>query len=166
MVDAEQTYLQSTIDSYAVQLGNIYNKDFPVVYNTFQNYLKSAPDRIKFEIERCNMLNTPFAAKFVRGAYMIEERRIAGQQGYEDPIFKTIEETHKCYNSNLEYTLPRLSPSSHVLVASHNEDSVFLAKKLMTQYNLKGRVAFGQLLGFADHITFSLANDVREIWSL
>lgn len=159
LVDAEQTYLQPAIDSFAVQLGTIYNKDFPCVYNTFQHYLKTSTDRIKFELERCKIHKTPFAAKFVRGAYMIEERRLAKANNYEDPIQNTIQDTHKAYNSNMMYTLERLPSDSRLMVASHNEDSIFIAKKYMYQNNLKGQVSFGQLLGFADNITFSLARD-------
>jgi proline dehydrogenase len=37
----------------------------------------------------------------IRGAYMIEERSLAKDGGYESPIQETIEDTHTCYNTNM-----------------------------------------------------------------
>jgi Proline dehydrogenase. len=163
LVDAEQTYLQAFIDSLAIQYGDVINKHGPIVLNTFQCYLKSSQDRVKLEYERCKLMGVPFAAKFVRGAYMYEERRLAKENNYPDPIHDAIEHTHNSYDSNLREIIPKLSPKCHLLVASHNENSCQLAIDLIKQHNIKDQVSFAQLLGFADHITFSLAREVMNI---
>jgi len=61
-----------------------------MILNTFQGYLKSSNDRVLFEIERCRALGIKFGAKFVRGAYMVDERRVAAEKGLPDPIHNTI----------------------------------------------------------------------------
>ena len=42
MIDAEQTYLQPAIDHVVLTMQQRYNKDRPVVFNTYQAYLKNA----------------------------------------------------------------------------------------------------------------------------
>jgi len=161
LVDAEQSYYQETIDSFNMQFSNIYNKKSAIILGTYQNYLKTARERLAFEVERCKALNICLGAKMVRGAYMVEERRLARKYGYPDPILPSIEETHSSFNDNLEYLVANWIKGSHVLVASHNEYSVQLAKDLIIKHDItpdKGFVTFAQLLGLGDHLTFSLAN--------
>jgi hypothetical protein len=98
---------------------------------------------------------------------MFEERRLAKEYKYADPIHESIEATHNTYNTNLKDIIPKLSSNSHLLVASHNEQSVQLARELIKQSsNIKDQVSFAQLLGFADHITFSLAKEVQSIFDV
>lgn len=52
LIDAEQTYLQPCIDHFAIQLQREYNKDFPVIYNTYQCYLKWSTFNLQYDIER------------------------------------------------------------------------------------------------------------------
>jgi len=162
LVDAEQTYMQATIDSFTMQFSEVYNKVTPIVLNTFQNYLKTTKDRVNYEMERSKALNLPFGAKLVRGAYMIEERRLAKELNYPDPIHDTVEDTHDCYNSNLTAVIKNWIPNSHLMVASHNEYSNYLGKNLVKEYNItsdKGHVSFVQLLGLADYVTYANADE-------
>ena len=45
MVDAEQTYMQPIMDALTMQLQQTYNRGAPVVFNTYQCYLKSTVQR-------------------------------------------------------------------------------------------------------------------------
>ena len=45
MVDAEHSYFQPAIDAAATQLQRQYNVHAPVVFNTYQAYLKDTSDR-------------------------------------------------------------------------------------------------------------------------
>jgi len=113
-----------------------YNKKNAHIVNTYQNYLKVTKDKIAFEIERCKSLNLCFGIKMVRGAYMVEERALASKYNYEDPIQPTIEATHNNYNSNLEFVMANWIQGSRMIVASHNEHSVNLAKSLIKKYDI------------------------------
>ena len=86
---------------------------------------------------------------------MNEEREIAKAQNKESPVWDTIEDTHKCYNTNLELALTQMKPTDMVFVASHNQETVALTKSVLDQEDpgKRSRVKFGQLLGFSDQIT-------------
>ena len=49
-------------------------------------------------MERAKREGYHFAAKVVRGAYMVAERARAEAMEYDDPIAPTIEATHANYN--------------------------------------------------------------------
>lgn len=103
LVDAEQSYIQRTLDSLTRQLQTKHHKDKKAfILNGYQSYLKSSPEHVRLEIERCKRAGLGFGIKLVRGAYMGEERRLAQEFNYESPIWDTIEDTHKCYNQNLQ----------------------------------------------------------------
>jgi len=99
-----------------------------------------------------------FAAKVVRGAYMVQERNRARDLGYEDPIFPNIQATHSNYHLCVDEMLKKIQ-QCNVMIASHNEDSVQFVLQKMKEYEInssEGRVYFGQLLGMCDYITFGL----------
>ncbi len=109
---------------------------------------------------------------------MVEERRLAKELNYPDPIHDSVENTHDCYNMNLTNVIKNWIPKSHLMVASHNEHSNYLGKALVKEYNITedkgndedfngflinftiGHVSFIQLLGLADHLTYSNADQV------
>lgn len=103
--------------------------------NGYQCYLKDAKKQIDLEVRRCQALGIPLGLKLIRGAYIEEERRIAAAGGYESPCWDTLEETHDCYNTNLERIIPELCPESKLIVASHNRDSVAQAIELMREHH-------------------------------
>jgi proline dehydrogenase len=158
LIDAEQTYFQPAIDNFVLVLQREYNKDRPVIFNTVQCYLKDAMPRTQVMMTRSEKEGFYFAAKLVRGAYMVAERERAQAMGYASPICDTIADTHANYNAILNFVLGEMQ-HSNVMVASHNQHSVEFAIKRMHELNLKpedGGVYFAQLLGMSDHLTFSL----------
>ena len=161
-VDAEQTYIQSALDSFTRQLQTKYHKDNKgFILNGFQSYLKSSPRRVRLEIERCRAADISMGIKLVRGAYMLEERQLAQENQYESPIWDTIKDTHQSYDRNIATVLDSFNPErDSVLVASHNKDSCEKAKGIMEQKGLPvNNVVFGQLKGFSDTLTLSLAQE-------
>ena len=80
MIDAEQSYFQPAIDHLVLDLMQRYNKKEFIVYTTVQCYLKEAQRRLNMEMKRAQRQQYFFAAKLVRGAYMISERKRAEEQ--------------------------------------------------------------------------------------
>jgi len=135
-----------------------------VIYNTYQAYLMSTHKRLSDDMERAKREGYQFACKLVRGAYLTLERERASLKGYRSPVWGTIEETHASYETCLRSVLAEgvATGRAEVLLGSHNEESIRLAVLLMSELGLRpGRspVYFGQLLGMADHITFTLGNN-------
>jgi len=164
MVDAEQSYIEPCIDYLVLNLQRKYNtrdKPAPVIFNTFQCYLKDSPLRIRIDLERSRREGFRFAAKLVRGAYMIQERKRARDMAYSDPIYDTIEETHGNYNAMVELLLENHQHGAAFMVASHNEDSVKLTTQRMRDLGIAkkhGGIYFGQLRGMCDHVSYSLGH--------
>jgi proline dehydrogenase len=121
MVDAEQTYMQPSIDHLVLNLQRKYNQEHQVIFNTFQCYLKDSSHRVKIDLERAKREKFKFACKLVRGAYMLQERKRAIDLKYSDPIHDTIEDTHANYDNMVELLLDHNSIASF-MVASHNEE--------------------------------------------
>ena len=72
--------------------------------------------------------------KLIRGAYMNEERTLAAEQGVESPVHETLEDTHKCYNEAMVHIIDNLKENSMLFIASHNADSVNMAKDLINKH--------------------------------
>mmetsp|Transcript_15401 Transcript_15401/g.30873 ORF Transcript_15401/g.30873 Transcript_15401/m.30873 type:complete len:623 (-) Transcript_15401:1044-2912(-) len=171
LVDAEQSYMQPAIDHLALQLMQQYNRHKPVIFNTYQCYLTDSYKRVVSDVERSQRQGFVFAAKLVRGAYMVQERRLAELRGYPDPIHSSIQNTHDNYNAIVEmllrYKAAPVTPEQGVLqrrrtavmLASHNENSVMRAIRLMADLEIPkndGGVYFGQLQGMCDHVSYTL----------
>lgn len=169
MIDAEQTYFQRAIDNVVYNLQRKYNVDFPTIFTTFQCYLTSSYKNVELNLELAKRNGYFFAAKIVRGAYMISERARASDMGYADPIQPTIEATHDNYNKVMELIVQNLAAGHRVnlMVASHNQRSMELMLELMNKYHIhhsNGGIYFGQLLGMADHLTFSLGGQGYKVY--
>ncbi|XP_062941774.1 proline dehydrogenase 1, mitochondrial isoform X3 [Cynocephalus volans] len=179
MVDAEQTYFQPAISRLTLEMQRKFNVEKPLVFNTYQCYLKDAYDNVTLDVELARREGWCFGAKLVRGAYMAQERARAAEIGYEDPINPTYEATNTMYHRCLNYVLEELkhNAKAKVMVASHNEDTVRFALSrggfmglaphlpgLTYAHRMEDlglhpadrQVYFGQLLGMCDQISFPL----------
>ncbi|XP_016059868.1 PREDICTED: proline dehydrogenase 1, mitochondrial [Miniopterus natalensis] len=161
MVDAEQTYFQPAISRLTLEMQRKFNVEKPLIFNTYQCYLKDAYDNITLDVELARREGWCFGAKLVRGAYMAQERARALEIGYEDPINPTYEATNTMYHRCLNYVLEELknNAKAKVMVASHNEDTVRFTLCRMEELGLhpaNRQVYFGQLLGMCDQISFPL----------
>jgi proline dehydrogenase len=85
-------------------------------------------DSVKQDLALAEKYNYIFAAKLVRGAYMEQERRLAQEHGYEDPLNPNFEATttmyHACLDEVLKSTVKRKPDQVRIMIASHNEDTV------------------------------------------
>lgn len=74
--------MQKAIDSIACQLTHKYNVGNKVIImNGYQQYLKRMIKVVPLELECAKKLGYNLGLKFIRGAYMNEERRIAKAKG-------------------------------------------------------------------------------------
>lgn len=162
MIDAEHSYFQPAIDNLTLGLAKRYNKkdSFPVVFSTYQMYLKDSRMRLHTDIQRAISGDFKFAAKLVRGAYMVLEREHAKENNIPDPIHETVQDTHDNYNGAVEEAIKMISEGKpvEIMMATHNQESVERAVTAMQKYDVppSAGVYFGQLMGMADHLTFTL----------
>ena len=132
---------------------HMYNKDEKVIImNGYQCYLKRMAQTIPMEVRASQEYGYNLGIKLIRGAYMNEERELAADEGRESPVWDTIEDTHKCYNDNMQLIIQQMKHEDMVFVASHNKDTCDIAMELSEERGFKdsGRVRFGQLRGFSD----------------
>ncbi|XP_054612433.1 proline dehydrogenase 1, mitochondrial [Dunckerocampus dactyliophorus] len=161
MVDAEQTYFQPAISRLTLEMQRKFNREKPIIFNTYQCYLKEAYDNVTVDVELSRREGWYFGAKLVRGAYMYQERARAEEIGYEDPINPDYEATNRMYHKCLTYLLEDIEHSrkANIMVATHNEDTVKFTLEMMNEMGLsptENKVYFGQLLGMCDQISFPL----------
>eukprot|EP01006_Ploeotia_vitrea_P051391 TRINITY_DN67553_c4_g1_i1.p1 TRINITY_DN67553_c4_g1~~TRINITY_DN67553_c4_g1_i1.p1 ORF type:complete len:540 (+),score=-18.26 TRINITY_DN67553_c4_g1_i1:105-1724(+) len=170
MIDAEQTYFQPAIDYLTHELMFEYNvNSYPVVFGTYQMYLKDSMDRLQLDIARAERYNYTFAAKLVRGAYMVTEAEYARENNKPSPIHNNLQGTHDNYNNALEFVINKIADNLQkndesnagleIMFASHNQQSMELAVKQIQHHELSPPdcgIYFGQLLGMVDHLTNTL----------
>lgn len=159
MIDAEHSWFQPAVDHVTTQLQTQYNRDHPIVFGTYQCYLKDSLPRVQFDLERAQRGGYKFGAKLVRGAYMVVERRRAVERGLPSPIHDTLQDTHDNYDRCVGEVINHVADAGAALmVASHNQTSIERAVATMQQLDLgpQSGVYFGQLLGMADNLTFVL----------
>ena len=158
-IDAEESWIQDTIDHLVWLMMKRYNKKRVVVYNTFQMYRK---DRLQFLIDsydRARQAGFLLGAKLVRGAYMEKEAFYAASYGYENPVNPDKNATDDHYNTALRFCIDHLDTLAFCN-ASHNADSAMLQVDLMNKKNIPHdhpHTMCSQLFGMSDNLTFNLA---------
>ena len=159
-IDAEESWIQDTIDELAERMMRQYNQEKAIVYNTYQLYLKSKLPQLKADYEKALEEGYFLGAKLVRGAYMEKERERARVKGYESPVQPDKEATDRDFNAAMEFCLPRHERIA-VCAGTHNEESSLLLARLMEEAGIpqdSPSFFFAQLYGMSDHISYNLAN--------
>jgi proline dehydrogenase len=166
LIDAEQVRFQPAIDNLVLELQQAFNAtsvtDKPIIYNTYQFYLKDGSERLRTDVQRADRFDYHFGAKLVRGAYMESERVFAAASGLASPIHDTMEDTHKSYDESVDFLLGHSSQSDkqvELMCATHNQASIENAIESMNKHGIDRRssaISFAQLYGMADHLTFNL----------
>lgn len=158
-IDAEESWIQDTIDHLARTMMERYNKEQVIIYNTFQLYRHDRLDFLKNSYELAKRKGYILGAKLVRGAYMDKENARAEEQGYASPIQRDKASTDKDFNSAIKFSIDRYEEIAFCN-ASHNEKSTWYMLELIQRNNLsKGHphLNFCQLLGMSDHLSFNMA---------
>ena len=159
MIDAEESWMQVTIDTLVDEMMEKYNKEKVIIYNTFQLYRKDKYDFLIASHKRAIERNYILGAKLVRGAYMDKERAEAPDFGLPILINDTKELTDKEYNKALKYCVDNHSEIS-VVCASHNAKSSLLFADMIIEKGIAKNhphFKFSQLFGMSDNLTFNLA---------
>ena len=159
-VDAEESWMQDTIDHLVFKMMERYNGERCVVYNTYQLYRVDKYEQLKRDHQVALEKGYVFGAKLVRGAYMNKERKRALEKGYPSPIQPDKESTDQDYNLALTYCVDNYETIASCN-ASHNLESNLLQATLISERNIPRRhphLNFCQLYGMSDYITFNLAD--------
>jgi len=159
LIDAEESWIQDTIDGLAYEMMGKYNKERAIVFNTYQLYRTESLKNLRNAFHTATMHNYFLGAKIVRGAYMEKERDRAEELRYESPIYPDKESTDSAFNQALAFCIDNKQRIS-VMCGSHNEYSNYFLTVLMEKHSMKSedaRVWFAQLYGMSDNISFSLA---------
>lgn len=160
-IDAEESWIQPAIDDLADENMSLFNKQKPIVYNTYQLYRHDRLDFIKLSYKKALEGNYFLGAKLVRGAYMEKERERAIAKNYPSPINKTKEATDKLYDDTILFCLEHIDKIA-ICAGSHSEASSLYLAKLMEDKNIPKNhphISFAQLFGMSDHISFNLSRD-------
>lgn len=101
---------QLAIDYLALEMSKKYNKERPIVYNTYQAYLRETWRKVNHHAEWAKKANFYLGVKLVRylffafgnlepirGAYLITETERAAKMRYRNPIWKDKDDTDANY---------------------------------------------------------------------
>lgn len=158
-IDAEESWMQNTIDQLANKMMARYNKERVIVLNTFQLYRHDRLDFLMQSHERSRREGYLLGAKLVRGAYMHKERARAKEKGYPSPIQPNLEATHNAFNTAVRFCADNVNTIA-CCIGSHNDFSVRLMTELIAERKIPRNhphLQFAQLLGMSDNLTFNLA---------
>ncbi len=159
-IDAEESWIQTTIDRLAHEMMLKFNKQQAIVFNTVQLYRH---DRLAFLKESLQLAKDSgyfLGVKLVRGAYMEKESKRALENNYTNPIQPSKEASDSDYNAALKFCVENISNIS-ICAGTHNEASSRILAELMQSHQLVNndqRVYFSQLYGMSDNLSYNLAN--------
>ncbi|MEN8956382.1 MAG: proline dehydrogenase family protein [Flavobacteriales bacterium] len=158
-IDAEETWIQETIDRIAEEMMVKYNKEKAIVYNTIQLYRWDRLEALKNFHKIAQEKGYHLGVKLVRGAYMEKEREVAKEKGYKSPIQSDKDSTDRDYDLAVAYCAENKIAQC---AGTHNENSSLLLANYIEQNQLDKsdyKFYFAQLLGMSDHISFNLAKN-------
>ena len=176
LVDAEQSFLQPTVDKWTLRLQHLYNRpDGALVYSTYQAYRTSIPLDLSRDLAFAAKNRFALGVKLVRGAYLAHDPR--------ENFWKTKELTDRCFDGIAEALITRQwnevlqpcggsqqdLPTVDLMLATHNRPSVQKAlvyqrhpSKDLASRPGRTRVCYAQLMGMADEVSCDL---LAAAWS-
>jgi len=158
-IDAEESWIQHVIDTWAEEMMLRYNHSQPVVYTTLQMYRKDRLSYLQQLIAHSKQNSYILGVKLVRGAYLEKENNRAKNRGYESPMQPNKPATDHDFNKAVDMCLAHIDHLS-LCAGTHNEFScLHLIEQMQYQHIVTNHpyIWFSQLLGMSDHISFNLA---------
>lgn len=158
-IDAEESWIQDTVDQLVNEMMASYNKQKTLIYNTVQLYRKNRLPFIQQTIDHARANGYTVGFKLVRGAYLEKETERAQEMGYNNPIQDSKQASDHDYNQALRLCFENRDIVS-VCAGTHNEESSLLLARWMHEEGINSgdnRFWFAQLFGMSDNISFTMA---------
>ncbi len=159
-IDAEDSWMQETIDRTVEEMMTLFNKRRPIIFTTVQMYRTDRRAFLEKALGRAKLGKYFFGVKLVRGAYMEKERARAVRRGTPSPLFATKQDTDKAFDEALAYLFTQLDNVS-LCAGTHNQASTQAMAQKISDLELDRtdpRLFFAQLYGMGDHLSFPLAD--------
>ncbi|WP_299289721.1 proline dehydrogenase family protein [uncultured Mucilaginibacter sp.] len=160
MIDAEETWIQRTIDLLALNMMRQYNRQKAIVYNTYQLYRHDKLASLQADYADALKEGFLLGAKLVRGAYMEKENRRAAEKSYPTLIQPNKAATDRDYDLAVRFCVQHIDRIAFV-AGTHNEQSCKLLADLLNEHQIgqnHPHVYFSQLLGMSDNLSFNLSH--------
>ncbi|ACU03730.1 proline dehydrogenase family protein [Pedobacter heparinus] len=160
MIDAEETWIQDTIDELAFDMMRLFNQKNCIVYNTYQLYRHDKLADLKSDHLIAREQGFVLGVKMVRGAYMEKERKRAEELGFPSPIQVDKAACDRDYDASLHYCMEHINDIAFVC-GTHNENSCRVLAQFLDEYKIAHNhphVYFAQLLGMSDNLSFNLSD--------
>ncbi len=159
MIDAEESWVQESIDNLTNEMMSIYNKEKVVVYNTYQLYRHDKLAYLKSSYKNSQKEGYMLGAKIVRGAYMNKEKAYADANNIPTVINPSKKKTDEDYDAAIKFCIDNYETIASVC-ATHNRNSSLLQASLIEERGISKKhphLNFSQLYGMSDNITFNLS---------
>ncbi len=159
-IDAEESWIQKTIDQLAMDMMRLFNREKVIVYNTFQFYRHDSLEIMKNFDATLKAEGVMMGVKLVRGAYMEKERKRAEELNYPSPIQPDKASSDRDYDLGLLYCIENINRVA-ICAGTHNEKSSKYLVDLMSKHGIAAndeRIYFSQLLGMSDNLSYNLAD--------
>jgi proline dehydrogenase len=159
-IDAEESWIQNSIDLLAYEMMEKFNKNDVIIYNTFQMYRVDMLGNLSNAIKSAKAQHYFLGVKLVRGAYLEKERQRSHEENYSEPLHKSKHDTDRDFNAAVDLCLQNLE-TVYFCVGTHNEEScIHLCDKMnaLGISNNHKQIYFAQLLGMSDNISYNLAH--------
>ncbi len=160
LVDAEDYCFQDAIDELTDEAMRKFNKERSIVFATLQMYRHDRMPYLRRILDDSIEKGYYPGIKFVRGAYMEEERKRAELMGYPDPICKDKQTTDDNFDAGVAFVVEHID-RMELFMGTHNETSNYKLAALIEEKGISKNnphIFFSQLLGMSDNISFNLSH--------
>ena len=155
IIDAEESWIQDSIDELAIELMQTYNKERVIVFLEVQMYRWDRLDFLLSLNKKAKRENFKVGVKLEKGKFRKEECMRARIHGYQSPLCIDDKSTETNFNSALRYCMHYLK-TFELFSNLENQSDAKLVAEYMNRYQIKNddsRIWFGQLLGSSNNIS-------------